>query len=151
GAGRPRGGRKGPAEPLLPSATGWRWTASPPSPSRPEDERPPCRSKTMSGRTRARRTCVRSRFTWPTAARRRSSTADSERCASKKGRPHERRRGAGSVWCVTRFVIDCDTLLGVAAGEIEVASAHQLVAPTLVRSQALSSLYEAARRGEMSA
>ena len=51
---------------------------------------------------------------------------------------------------MTRFVIDCDTLLGVAAGEIEVAAAHKLVAPTLVRSQALSALYEAARRGEMS-
>jgi indolepyruvate ferredoxin oxidoreductase alpha subunit len=51
---------------------------------------------------------------------------------------------------VTRFVIDCDTLLGVAAGEIEVAAAHQLVAPTLVRSQALSALYEAAQRGEIS-
>jgi hypothetical protein len=51
---------------------------------------------------------------------------------------------------VTRFVIDCDTLLGVAAGEIEVAGTHKLLAPTLVRSQALSALYEAARRGEMS-
>jgi indolepyruvate ferredoxin oxidoreductase alpha subunit len=52
---------------------------------------------------------------------------------------------------VTRFVIDCDTLLRIAAGEIEVAAEHQLVAPTLVRSQALSALYEAARRGEISA
>jgi indolepyruvate ferredoxin oxidoreductase alpha subunit len=52
---------------------------------------------------------------------------------------------------VTRFVIDCETLLRVAAGEIEVAPDHQLVAPTLVRSQALSALYEAARRGEISA
>jgi indolepyruvate ferredoxin oxidoreductase alpha subunit len=51
---------------------------------------------------------------------------------------------------MTRFVIDCDTLLRVAAGEIEVASEHQLVAPTLVRSQALSALYQAARRGEIS-
>ena len=57
----------------------------------------------------------------------------------------------GSVSGVTRFVIDCDTLLGVAAGEIEVAAEHKLVAPTLVRSQALSALYEAAQRGEMSA
>jgi hypothetical protein len=30
------------------------------------------------------------------------------------------------------------------AGEIEVAAEHKLVAPTLVRSQALSALYEAA-------
>jgi len=52
---------------------------------------------------------------------------------------------------VARFVVDCKTLLGIAAGEIEVAAAHQLMAPTLVRSQALSALYEASRRGEISA
>jgi predicted nucleic acid-binding protein len=52
---------------------------------------------------------------------------------------------------VTRFVVDCDTLLRIAAGEIEVAGEHKLVAPTLVRSQALSRLYEAFRRGELSA
>jgi predicted nucleic acid-binding protein len=52
---------------------------------------------------------------------------------------------------MTRFVVDADTLLRIAAGEIDVASGHQLLAPTLVRSQALSALYEAARRGEVSA
>jgi predicted nucleic acid-binding protein len=52
---------------------------------------------------------------------------------------------------VTRFVVDCETLLRIAAGEIEVASEHKLVSPTLVRSQALAALYEAARRGEISA
>jgi len=52
---------------------------------------------------------------------------------------------------MTRFVVDCDTLLRIAAGEVEVASEHQLVAPTLVRSQALAALYEAARRGEVTA
>jgi predicted nucleic acid-binding protein len=62
-----------------------------------------------------------------------------------------RRRRAYSVRGVTRFVVDCETLLRIAAGEIEVAAGHQLVAPTLVRSQALSALYEAARRGEISA
>ena len=51
---------------------------------------------------------------------------------------------------MTRFVVDCGTLLRIAAGEVEVAAGHQLVAPTLVRSQALSALYEAARRGEIS-
>ena len=51
---------------------------------------------------------------------------------------------------MTRFVIDCETLLGIAAGEIEVAPEHKLLAPTLVRSQALAALYEAARRGENS-
>ena len=52
---------------------------------------------------------------------------------------------------MTRFVVDCETLLRIAAGEIEVAPEHQLVAPTLVRSQALAALYQAARRGELSA
>jgi predicted nucleic acid-binding protein len=52
---------------------------------------------------------------------------------------------------VTRFVVDCETLLRIAAGEIEVAPEHKLVAPTLVRSQALSTLYEASRRGEIPA
>jgi predicted nucleic acid-binding protein len=52
---------------------------------------------------------------------------------------------------VTRFVVDCETLLRIAAGGVAVADGHQLVAPTLVRSQALSALYEAARRGEISA
>jgi predicted nucleic acid-binding protein len=51
---------------------------------------------------------------------------------------------------VTRFVIDADTLLRIAAGEIEVAPEHQLLAPTLVRSQALAALYAASRRGEIS-
>src|SRR5215475_5724154 len=66
------------------------------------------------------------------------------------------RRGRGrgrpdSVLGVTRFVVDCETLLRIAAGEIEVSARHQLVAPTLVRSQALSALYEGAHRGEFSA
>jgi hypothetical protein len=64
------------------------------------------------------------------------------------GSPHGR---LCSVFGVTRFVVDCETLLRIAAGEIEVAAEHQLLAPTLVRSQALSALYEAARRGEISA
>src|SRR4029079_2083358 len=57
----------------------------------------------------------------------------------------------GSVRGVTRFVVDCETLLRIAAGEVEVAAGHQLVAPTLVRSQALATLYAASRRGEISA
>jgi predicted nucleic acid-binding protein len=52
---------------------------------------------------------------------------------------------------MTRFVVDCETLLRIAAREIEVAAEHRLLAPTLVRSQALSALYAAARRGEISA
>ena len=49
-----------------------------------------------------------------------------------------------------RFVIDCDTLLQLASGEIEVAAGHRLFAPTLVRSQALAALYDAAHKGEIS-
>jgi predicted nucleic acid-binding protein len=63
----------------------------------------------------------------------------------------DRRPPACTVWDVTRFVVDRETLLRIVAGEVEVAAGHQLVAPTLVRSQALSALYEAARRGEISA
>jgi predicted nucleic acid-binding protein len=59
----------------------------------------------------------------------------------------ERRRVRG----VARFVVDCETLLRIAAREIEVAPEHQLLAPTLVRSQALAALYGAARRGEITA
>jgi predicted nucleic acid-binding protein len=48
-----------------------------------------------------------------------------------------------------RYVIDCDTLLRIAAGEIEVAPEHKLLAPTIVRSQALATLYAAAGNGEI--
>jgi len=47
-------------------------------------------------------------------------------------------------------VVDCDTLLRIAAGEVEVGAEHKLVAPTLVRSQALAAMYEAARRSNCS-
>src|SRR5215475_11371992 len=50
---------------------------------------------------------------------------------------------------MTRFVVDCETLLGIASGEIEVAAEHKLLAPTLVRSQTLAALYGSARRGEI--
>ena len=51
---------------------------------------------------------------------------------------------------MARFVIDCETLLRVVSGDIEVAEGHRLFAPTLVRSQALAALYDAARKGEIS-
>jgi predicted nucleic acid-binding protein len=50
---------------------------------------------------------------------------------------------------VARYVVDCETLLRIAAGEIEVAPEHKLFAPTLVRSQALASLYAAAQAGRI--
>jgi len=52
---------------------------------------------------------------------------------------------------VARFVIDSETLLRLASGEIEVAAGHRLFAPTLARSQALDALFNAARKGEISA
>ena len=50
---------------------------------------------------------------------------------------------------MARFVVDCETLVKIAAGELVVAEGHRLVAPTLVRSQALAAVYGAARRGEI--
>jgi predicted nucleic acid-binding protein len=52
---------------------------------------------------------------------------------------------------MTRFVVDCDSLIHTASGEVDLAPGHRLLAPTLVRSQALAWLYEASRRGEISA
>jgi hypothetical protein len=37
---------------------------------------------------------------------------------------------------VTRFVVDCETLLRIAAGQIEVAAERKLVAPTPTRRPA---------------
>src|SRR3712207_2763740 len=50
---------------------------------------------------------------------------------------------------VTRFVIDAPTLLHLVAEEVLVAPAHQLVAPQLLRSQALALLFDAVRRQEL--
>jgi predicted nucleic acid-binding protein len=48
---------------------------------------------------------------------------------------------------VARYVIDAPTLLQVVAEEVPIR--HQLVAPNLVRSQALNLLLERVRRGEL--
>jgi len=50
---------------------------------------------------------------------------------------------------VTRFVVDCDVVLRLASEETEVAPEHELLAPTLLRSQTLSALHEAVHRGEL--
>ena len=50
---------------------------------------------------------------------------------------------------MTRFGIDAPTLLHLVAEGVEVAPAHQLVAPQLLRSQALALLFDAVRRGEL--
>jgi predicted nucleic acid-binding protein len=50
---------------------------------------------------------------------------------------------------MTRFVVDCAVVLHLAGAGIEVAAEHELLAPTLLRSQTLSALHEAVHRGEV--
>jgi predicted nucleic acid-binding protein len=52
---------------------------------------------------------------------------------------------------VTRFVVDSGAVRHLASTGFEVSAAHKLLAPTLLRSQTLSDLHEAVRRGEISA
>jgi predicted nucleic acid-binding protein len=52
---------------------------------------------------------------------------------------------------VTKFVVDTSAVLHLASEGIEVAGAHKLLAPTLLRSQTLSALHEAVERGELPA
>jgi predicted nucleic acid-binding protein len=52
---------------------------------------------------------------------------------------------------MTRFVVDCGVVLHLAGEGIEVPAEHELLAPTLLRSQTLSALHEAVHAGEMAA
>jgi predicted nucleic acid-binding protein len=52
---------------------------------------------------------------------------------------------------MTRFVVDAGAVLHLASEKIEVSDAHELLAPTLLRSQTLSLLHEAVQRGEVTA
>src|SRR5436305_14226197 len=52
---------------------------------------------------------------------------------------------------MTRFVVDADVAIRLAGDEVEVSDAHEFLAPTLLRSQTLSRLHEAAQRGEITA
>ena len=52
---------------------------------------------------------------------------------------------------MTRFVVDCGVVLHLASEGIEVPDEHELLAPTLLRSQTLSALHEAAYRGDIPA
>ena len=47
--------------------------------------------------------------------------------------------------------MDCGAVLHLAAEAIEVPAEHELLAPTLLRSQTLSALHEAVQRGELAA
>jgi predicted nucleic acid-binding protein len=50
---------------------------------------------------------------------------------------------------MTRYVIDAPTLLHMVATGVQVSSRHQIVAPNLIRSQALSLLLQAVRLGDL--
>lgn len=52
---------------------------------------------------------------------------------------------------MTRFVVDAGAVLHLVGEGIEVAPEHELLAPTLVRSQLLTTMHEAVHRGELPA
>jgi predicted nucleic acid-binding protein len=52
---------------------------------------------------------------------------------------------------LTKFVVDSSAVLDLVSEEIEVSDEHELLAPTLLRSQTLSALHEAVQRGEIPA
>ena len=52
---------------------------------------------------------------------------------------------------MTRFVVDTSAVLHLASEGVEANGAHELLAPTLLRSQTLSALHEAVQRGELPA
>lgn len=51
---------------------------------------------------------------------------------------------------MARYVIDATTLVHLVESDTAIDSSHQLVAPNAIRSQALSLLLAAVRRGELS-
>jgi len=52
---------------------------------------------------------------------------------------------------MTRFVVDAGAVLHLATAGVDVPAEHELLAPTLLRSQVLSALHEAVQRGEIPA
>jgi predicted nucleic acid-binding protein len=52
---------------------------------------------------------------------------------------------------LTRFVVDADVVTRLAGEGFQVSPEHELLAPTLLRSETLSALHEAVVRGEISA
>jgi predicted nucleic acid-binding protein len=50
---------------------------------------------------------------------------------------------------VTKFVVDASAVLHLASEGIVVGPEHELLAPTLLRSQVLSTLHEAVQRGDL--
>jgi hypothetical protein len=56
------------------------------------------------------------------------------------------RYGGGQM---TKFVVDCGVALQLASEGFEVPAGHELLAPTLLRSQTLSALHEAVQQGKL--
>jgi predicted nucleic acid-binding protein len=53
---------------------------------------------------------------------------------------------------MTRFVVDCGVVLRLAEVDAQrIPAEHELLAPTLLRSQTLSTLHEAVHRGDLAA
>ena len=52
---------------------------------------------------------------------------------------------------MARFVVDCGVVLQLASEGADVPPEHELLAPTLLRSQTLSALHEAVHNGELAA
>ena len=52
---------------------------------------------------------------------------------------------------MTKFVVNAGAVLHLVDQEIEVSTSHELLAPTLLRSQTLSALHEAVQRREIPA
>jgi predicted nucleic acid-binding protein len=52
---------------------------------------------------------------------------------------------------MTRFVVDASAVIQLASTRIDISAEHELLAPTLLRSQTLSALHEAVQRGEIPA
>ena len=52
---------------------------------------------------------------------------------------------------MTRFVVDCGAVLQLASEDFELPAEHELLAPTLLRSQTLSALHESVHAGDLSA
>jgi predicted nucleic acid-binding protein len=50
---------------------------------------------------------------------------------------------------VTRYVVDAPTLLRIVDESVEIDPEHQIVAPNLIRSEALGLLFDAVRCGEL--
>jgi predicted nucleic acid-binding protein len=51
---------------------------------------------------------------------------------------------------LSKLVVDCSVVLRLVADDVKVPAKHKLLAPTLLRSQALSTLHEAVHAGKLS-